>query len=175
MPVVVWIPTLTTHRLRLVPPRIADFEGYAAIVTSERGRFVDGPMTREEAWLDFSQMVAGWVLRGFGALTLRRRDGEEYLGTVLVHHEDGDPEPELGWLLTASAEGHGIAFEAAVVMRDWAFEHAGLERLASYIDPANSRAIALAERLGGVLQTGPVGAVTYIYTSQKDPARPLRS
>ena len=36
---------------------------------------IGGPFTREEAWLDFSQLVAGWILRGFGLWaveTLRR-------------------------------------------------------------------------------------------------------
>ncbi len=97
------IPAIETERLTLDAPRESDFDGYASIVTTARGRFIGGPLDREAAWLDFSQMVAGWVLRGFGALTVRPKGGDDYLGTALVHHEYGDPGPELGWLLTAPA------------------------------------------------------------------------
>lgn len=157
------IPTIQTERLSLSVPKTGDFEGYASIVTTQRGRFVGGPLTREAAWLDFSQMAAGWVFRGIGALSIRHRDHSDYLGTVLIHHEYGDPEPELGWLLTESAEGRGYAFEAGRAMRDWAFENTHLETLVSYIDPVNARAISLAERLGGVPVEGPPGVTTLRY------------
>ena len=157
------IPTIETARITLEPPREEDFDGYAEIVTGERGRYVGGPLPLDEAWLDFSQMVAGWIFRGYGALTARdKRDGT-YLGTVLVHHERGDPEPELGWLFAAKAEGHGYAFEAAAAMRDWAFQHTPLPTLVSYVDPNNVRARRLAERLGGTLAEGPEGMLTYRY------------
>lgn len=61
------IPTLTTARLTLDAPTVEDFTGYASIVTGPRGVGIGGPLSREEAWLDFSQMVAGWVLRGHAA------------------------------------------------------------------------------------------------------------
>ena len=157
------LPQIETARLILDTPTVADFEGYAGIVTTERGRFIGGPFTREEAWLDYSQMIAGWVLRGYGCLSLRSRATGEYLGTVLVHHEYGDPEPELGWLLTAEAEGHGYAFEAGAAMRDWAFAETDLTTFVSYMDPDNSRAHGLAARLGGRPVEGPAGLVTYRY------------
>jgi RimJ/RimL family protein N-acetyltransferase len=46
-------------------------------------------------------------------------------------------------------EGRGLMTEAARAIRDWAFGPRGLPMLVSYIDPANTRSIALAERLGG--------------------------
>ncbi len=160
----VLIPIIETARLTLGAPRESDFAGYSSIVATERGRFIGGPLDREAAWLDFSQMVAGWVLRGFGGLTVRPKGRDFYLGTVLVHHEYGDPEPELGWLFTAEAEGHGYAFEAGAAMRDWAFASTDLTTLVSYIDPANARAIALAERLGATRVEGPEGVNTYRYS-----------
>ena len=155
------IPTIETERLVLRPPSVDDFAGYASIVTTDRGQFVGGPFDKETAWLDYSQMVAGWVFRGFGALTVATRDTGEYLGTVLVHHEFGDPEPELGWLFTAAAEGHGYAFEAGRAMLDWAFANTGLRSLVSYMDPRNERALALATRLGGRPAGDPSTVPTY--------------
>ncbi|MCG8554484.1 MAG: GNAT family N-acetyltransferase [Proteobacteria bacterium] len=59
-------------------------------------------------------------------------------------------------------------------MRDWAFANTRLRALASYIDPANQRAIALAERLGGQPVEGPPGVVTYRYCARMAEASPKR-
>jgi RimJ/RimL family protein N-acetyltransferase len=48
-------------------------------------------------------------------------------------------------------EGNGYATEAAAAFRDWAFGALGLQTLVSYLDPANLRSAAVAERLGAVL------------------------
>lgn len=161
MPTLVRIPTLHTERLTLGAPVEADFDGYASIVTTERGLGVGGPFSREEAWLDFAQMAAGWIWRGYGALSIRTRGARDYLGTVLVHHEFGDAEPELGWLLTAAAEGRGVAFEAGRAMLDWAWRATELETLVSYMDPNNARALRLSARLGGRPDSREGATVTY--------------
>jgi hypothetical protein len=118
------LPRIETARLLLDGPRPQDFEGYASIATGARGRFIGGPLTREQ-----------------------------------------------GWLLTASAEGRGLAFEAGAGMRDWAFTHTPLRALASYIDPDNVRALSLAERLGERRVDGPARVVTYRYLAPADSAR----
>lgn len=160
------IPRLQTERLTLEAPTVADFDGYASIVCGPRGAGIGGPLTEEAAWLDFSQMVAGWVLRGFGALSVRTRGQADYLGTVQVHHEYGDPEPELGWLLTAAAEGQGIAYEAGAAMLDWAWS-TGMSTLVSFMDPTNARALRLAARLGGRPVEGPPDVATYRYSPER--------
>ena len=60
------------------------------------------------------------------------------------------PEPEIGWILTAGAEGRGFAEEAARAVRAWAYGTRGIATLVSYIAPGNWRSIRLAERLGAV-------------------------
>jgi RimJ/RimL family protein N-acetyltransferase len=54
-------------------------------------------------------------------------------------------------MLYAGFEKQGYATEAAMAMREWAFESRRLDRLVSYIDPENLPSRAVAERLGGVL------------------------
>ena len=46
------------------------------------------------------------------------------------------------------AEGRGIAREAAVAARAYAYGRLGWQTAVSMIDPANTRSIRLAERLG---------------------------
>lgn len=158
------IPTIRTERLVLAPPVEADAVGLASILCSDRARHVDGPMSPRDAWLEFVQLAASWTFRGYGGLSIRPAgDTGAYLGTILVMQEFGDPEPELGWLLTEEAEGHGYAYEAAVAMRAWAFEHTALDTLVSYIRPDNVRSIRLAERLGGVPEPGHAGCIAYRY------------
>jgi RimJ/RimL family protein N-acetyltransferase len=60
----------------------------------------------------------------------------------------GTPEPELAWGLFDGFEGHGYAQEAALAARDHARTAIGLGPLASFIEPENTRSIALAKRLG---------------------------
>ncbi len=157
------IPTIATTRLRLRAPRIADFEAYAAITTSSRGSLIGGPFTREEAWLDFSQLVAGWILRGFGLWSVETLAGETLVGFVMLNHEFGDDEPELGYLLVTEAEGKGYASEAAQAARHFAFGILKWPSVVSYIDPGNARSIALVERMGATLDTAASDADLLVY------------
>lgn len=142
------VPSLETAHLRLRPLRAEDFAIYAEIACSPRGRFLGAEMSRAEAWYDFANLAAGWLLHGHGAWTLEPRAGGAPLGFVLIGLEPGDEAPELGFLLTEAAEGRGLAAEAAIAARRFAQEELQLDMLVSYVDPANTRAIRLSERLG---------------------------
>ena len=142
------IPTIVTERMVLRAPIMDDFPPYADVLASDRARYVGGPMDRHTAWLDFGALVGSWHLLGFGALTMAERKTERFLGLSLLDQEDGDPEPELGWIITEDAEGQGFAHEAALAMRKYAYEELGWETAVSYIHPDNSRSAKLAEKLG---------------------------
>lgn len=145
------VPVLETPRLILRAPRIEDFEAYREILMSDRAIHMDGPFTRIDAWLDFTQCVANWMLRGHGLWTIEERDSGAVLGFTLICMEFGDQDPELGWFLSESAEGKGYAFEAAKAARDHGINTLNLDNLVSYIDPPNARSVKLAEKLGAVL------------------------
>lgn len=144
------LPRIATDRCILRAPYVEDYPTYREIVTTERGRFVGGPLTEEDAWDEFLQMTASWILRGCGLWTVELQTTGEILGFVMLGHEPGDPEQELGFFFTKAAEGKGYAFEAARSARNNAFYALSWETLVSYIDPANTRAIALAAKLGAV-------------------------
>ncbi len=141
------IPTLTTERLVLRPSRLSDFPILADIMSSDRAQYVGGPMSRKDAWHEFTQLSAGWQLHGHGGWTVEK-DGN-VCGFVLIGIEPGDHETEVGYLLTADAEGKGIAREAARAARDFAFETLGFDTLVSYVDPENTRSANVALGLGG--------------------------
>ncbi|MFZ5964584.1 GNAT family N-acetyltransferase [Thalassococcus sp. BH17M4-6] len=146
------IATLDTKRLQMRSPRIYDFEAYAEIMMSDRAQFLGGTMTRAEAWTDFTQYVALWLLHGHGLWTIDAQT-QPSAGFVLLGYEYEDPEPELGILLSADAEGQGYAQEACEAVRAYAFDTLKWESCVSYVDPANARCIALMERLSAFRDT----------------------
>ncbi|MEM6637072.1 MAG: GNAT family N-acetyltransferase [Pseudomonadota bacterium] len=147
----VLLPHIETETLILRAPRIEDFEVYAEIVARPEGRFLIDQPTRENAWFDFAQMTATWLLRGHGVWTVVcKADRAVPMGFVLIGFEPGDHEPELGYMFREVAEGFGFAFEAARAARDHAFTAMDLPTLVSTVDPENLRSRRLAEKLGGV-------------------------
>jgi RimJ/RimL family protein N-acetyltransferase len=145
------LPVLETARLRLRVPVLADFGAWADIFTTRTSVYMDGPYSRDEAFLDFGASVGLWLLRGYGPLVIEERTSGATLGFVQICFESGDLEPELGWFLLPAAEGKGYAHEAALAFRGHAFGPLGMTRIVSYINPENTRSRRLAERLGATV------------------------
>ncbi len=144
-------PTLTTERLTLRMPALPDFEHRAAFYTSDRSVWEGGPMPRRDSWRVWASEVAQWPLMGYGPFSVFASDTGAYAGEVGIYQPEGFHEPELGWFVVPAAEGKGIAAEAAQAVKMWAHRTFGWTRLVNYIDPGNARSIALALRIGGVI------------------------
>ncbi|MEL6563553.1 MAG: GNAT family N-acetyltransferase [Pseudomonadota bacterium] len=140
------IPTLTTDRLTLRGATAADFDAYAATLADMRSQYMGGPYTRRGAWDMFCNMTAQWQLSGYGGWIIETDQG--FAGEIAFWHPPHFPEPELGWTLTAQAEGHGYAREAARAALVWYWANTNAVTVVSYIDPKNARSIALATKLG---------------------------
>lgn len=141
-------PSLTTRRLILRAPQAQDFPHWQTFAQSDRAAFVGGPMTEANAWRAFCHVIGMWVLRGYGTFIIQLKDDPTPIGMCGPWYPLDWPEAELGWSLwQPEAEGQGFAFEATSAARDHAFSALGWTSAVSYIDPANSRSIALAKRL----------------------------
>ena len=145
------IPILQTERLTLRPPEMKDWPRYAGLMASQRSIYMGGPHSECAAWGMFCHDAALWSLVGHGALMMEERETGLCLGQVGINHGPQFPEKELGWFVYPEAEGLGYAREAAIALRDWAFQVRGLETLVSYIHPDNTRSARLAERMGARL------------------------
>lgn len=156
----VHIPTVETARLRLRAPAPGDFEAYAAFRLSERTRVLGGPNARDEAFLMFCALVGHWHLRGYGRWMVADRASDAPLGIVGLYYPEGWPEPEIGWSVFDAAEGKGVAHEAAMAARAYAYDVLGWARVVSLIVPGNTRSIALAKRLA-CMQEGQFTHSTY--------------
>ena len=144
------LPVLETERLRLRAPRIEDFDYYAEISVGPRGQYLLEDPSRENAWFDFTQMIASWVLHGYGLWAVETKVDPTVIGFVLLGFEPADHEPELGFMFREMAEGKGYAREAAMAARAHGFGALDLPSLVSTIDHENARSRRLAERLGAV-------------------------
>lgn len=151
------LPTLQTERLTLRAPVLSDFDAYAQIACSPRGKGLDGPFARDDAWYDFASMVGTWLLRGHGLWSVEETSTKRLLGFVVIGFEPGDQHHELGYMMLEDGEGRGYATEAAKAARAYAQNALSIPVLDSYIFPGNTKSIALAERLGATR----VGEISY--------------
>jgi RimJ/RimL family protein N-acetyltransferase len=145
-------PILTTQRLRLRPFRMTDFDGFAALHAAPHAAWMWAISARDDAWRMMLALAGEWQVRGFGMWAIADRVSDAFLGHAgFLQPHDAD-EPELGWAVTAPAEGKGIAREAVVAARSQGAATLGIERPVSNIDARNLRSIRLAERLGARLE-----------------------
>jgi ribosomal-protein-alanine N-acetyltransferase len=146
------IPTLETGRLRLRAPKASDLDAYAAFRASERARVLGGPYTRAQAFEQLGELIGHWHLRGFGRWMVADLASDAPLGVVGLFFPEDWPEPEIAWSLFEAAEGRGIAQEAAMAARDYAYSTLGWTTVVSLVAPDNVRSVALARRLGAQIE-----------------------
>jgi RimJ/RimL family protein N-acetyltransferase len=149
------VTTLETARLRLRPFRPEDIEPYAAMCADrEVMRYVGdrGVLGRDDAWRQMAMLVGHWQLRGFGMWVVEELVTKAFVGRVGLHYPEGWPDREVAWALARPFWGRGYAWEAARAALGEAFGRLGWPGVVSLIDPANTRSVRLAERLGERLQ-----------------------
>jgi RimJ/RimL family protein N-acetyltransferase len=172
-------PFLTTERLDLWRPTIADEPAMFAIISNPATHRYLGPMsTRADHFTRFQRNAGSWFLHGYGSFMVRPKGTAEVIGNCGVFHtyrglgEDFDDRPEAGWILAESAVGRGIAREAMSAALAWFDEAHGPREVVCMIEPGNDPSFALAGKLGfevtsdGTLPDG--AAVTLL-------RRPLRT
>ncbi|MEO0911830.1 MAG: GNAT family N-acetyltransferase [Pseudomonadota bacterium] len=152
------IPTITTERLTLRAPRMEDFEPYAAFCASPRSVGVGGPYSEAQSFTRLAALIGHWHLRGYGRWMVTDTATTEPLGVVGLFFPAGWPEPEIAWSLFEAGEGRGIAYEAALASRAYAYETLGWKTAISCVMPDNTKSLALAKRLGAT----PEGSFTHV-------------
>ena len=147
------IPTIETERLRLRCAELRDFEAYAAFrMDPVRTQGVGGPCSRAAAFDKLGEIIGHWHLRGFGRWIVADKTTDRALGVVGLFHPDDWPEREIAWSVFAEGEGKGIAYEAALASRKYAYEKLGWTTAVSMVTKGNDRSAALALRMGAVLE-----------------------
>jgi RimJ/RimL family protein N-acetyltransferase len=143
---------IESERLVLRPFAADDLDALAPMYADpEVMRFIgDGPATRDETadWLSHWMAVVEETGRGHLAVALRTTD--ELLGRCgpVVRDLPEGRELEISYLLGREHWGRGYATEAAIAIRDHAFDHLDEHRLVSLIAKRNHASEAVARRVG---------------------------
>lgn len=144
---------LTTSRLLLRVPALADLDGWAALMADpESARHIGGVQPRAAAWRSLATMVGSWSLAGFGMFSVLERASGAWIGRVGPWSPEGWPGTEVGWGLLRAHWGRGYACEAAIAAIDWAFDTLGWSEVIHVIGPENTASQAVARRLGSTLR-----------------------
>ena len=141
-------PTLDSDNLILRGPQNCDIEPVITFLQDEtRAEGFGHIPQRGHAWRWFAAMVGHWHIHGYGYFTIEKKSGE-IAGITGIWNPETWPEPEIGWVLFEGFEGRGLAFQAASLVRQWAYQQLQFTTLTSNIRPDNKRSIRLAKRLG---------------------------
>lgn len=121
--------------------------------------------TREGSLNWIARYLSYWEQDGFGMFAVERAEDGHVLGRAgLLPRSRNDwsagsraeigaeAEIEIAWFLARRHWGAGYATEAAIAVRDWAFDEIDLRRLISLIAPENHRSIRVAEKIGAAHQ-----------------------
>lgn len=166
------IPVLDTQRLTLRAPKKSDLPTLTAFFETERSHFVGGPRNADDCFSGLASRIGHWAIHGYGLWHVDDRKTGDFLGWVGFLNLPSWDEPELGWTMFAHAEGKGFAFEAARAARAYGAQELKLDGVISYIDPANDRSRALAEKLGATIERDGVvkGTPCHVWRHPKEAA-----
>ncbi len=146
------IPVIETERFILREFRHnTDFESYAGFYASAETRYYGGPLNREAAWRAAAAMMGHWIIRGYGPWAVEEKSSADFCGIVGLWNPEGWPAPEITWGIINSKQRLGIAAEAAVRARRYAFETLHWDNVYSCISSENTASIQLAIKLGATL------------------------
>jgi RimJ/RimL family protein N-acetyltransferase len=146
---------LTTSRLVLTPPVLADFEESAALWGDvEVMRYVGGAgLSRSMVWAGFLRQAGSWAMLGYGGWIVRERLTGRFVGEVAFGDKMREvtpafADPEAGWVLATWAHGQGFATEAVAATHAWSDARFKGPRTVCMIDPRNEPSLRLAAKMG---------------------------
>jgi ribosomal-protein-alanine N-acetyltransferase len=144
---------LTTDRLLLRHQELDDLDALWALYSDPAVvRYIpDAPRTREETLEQIEWFQHGHPRHpelGLWATVLK--ESGQFIGRcgLLPWTIDGQHEVEVAFALAQAHWGQGLATEAALAIRDYAFQTLGLTRLVCLIDHGNVASERVAEKIG---------------------------
>ena len=117
-------------------------------------RHVGGAVCREDAWRRAMTGAGFWGVLGIGLWAVERQSDGKTIGHVgfFDFQRDMEPsiagQPEMGWIFSARAQGHGFALEAGRAALEWFDSAIGPLPVPAIIDLDNAPSMRLAEKLG---------------------------
>jgi [ribosomal protein S5]-alanine N-acetyltransferase len=134
------IPSLTTERLKLVPPDATCADLYRRFYTNaEASKACGGPLTARAVWGRLESDIGTWTPQNFGVCALYELRGDDLVGVCGFWQGLGWPR-ELTWWLLPQARGRGIAKEASLAALACADEVWKWDAVQTYMQDENLEA-----------------------------------
>lgn len=146
-------PVLETERLFFRRLALDDLDPLARLYADpEVMRFIGagGIRSREETRRKLVEMIDAEACQGFGIWATIERATNAFVGRcgLMIWEIEGREEMELLYLLDRAYWGRGLATEAAIAVRDFAFRELSRRRLVSLIYKDNLASARVAEKAG---------------------------
>jgi RimJ/RimL family protein N-acetyltransferase len=142
----------TTDRLILRHWQGSDRQPFSQINADPRVmEFLPRPLSLEESDAMMDRIEARFRQRGFGLCAVELRRDSSFIGfiglSVPSFTAHFTPCVEIGWRLSASHWGHGLATEGARAVIRYAFEQLALDAVVSFTAATNIRSRRVMEKL----------------------------
>ena len=113
-------------------------------------KFFPSTRTYEETKLQVEWFITWYEKYGFGLWATIHKADNKFIGRcgLIPQIVDGKKELEIGYLLAKEYWNRGLATEAAIASRDYAFDQLGYSRLISLIDRDNIASQKVALKVG---------------------------
>ena len=163
---------LQTPRLLLREFTPQDADALVLVLSDpETMRYYPTPFDRAgvEQWIERNRQRYKDDAVGLWAMELT--ETQELIGDcgIVLQEVEGERLYEIGYHLRRDFWGRGLATEAAIACRDWAFAYPKTERLISLIRPENSPSRRVAERNGMTVwkEINWRGLLHYVYSIER--------
>ena len=142
---------LETERLYLREMSMDDFDALYAVLS-------DREIMQHYPYIFDEERVRGWIERnmnrykdnGFGLWAVCLKETGEMIGDcgLTLQNIEGEMLPEIGYHIRRDQQHKGYAKEAALAVRNWAFENTDYPALYSYCKYTNVGSYKTAESIG---------------------------
>ncbi|MCS2165242.1 GNAT family N-acetyltransferase [Scandinavium manionii] len=145
--------TIVTDRLILRPQAITDYDVWYPMYSDPKVMNAPG-FTPEEAWNRLLRNIGHWSSFGYGIFSIFQKSDGVFLGeTGLANFHRGvdevfDQYAEASWVISRTAQGRGIAKEAAVAAHQWFVQSFSPSKTICLIEKNNTASVSVAEYVG---------------------------
>jgi len=143
---------IKTKRLLLRPFQSCDFDrAYQLLSDSEVMRYsLNGPYSKQKSRVFIDQCIIKSTKNELTLFAVIDNKTNLFIGFCGFFPQkiQGKEEIELGYRFLQDYWGKGVATEAAMAMKNYAFNERGLTRLISLIEPTNIASVRVAKKNG---------------------------
>lgn len=143
---------IATSRLILRYFTLEDTDALATILSDREVMqySIGGVKTRSQTQEFINWVISHYQKHGFGLYAVTERETGRLIGYcgLLVWYFEEVIEIEIGYRLGTKYWGKGLATEAAMAVRNYAWDRLKINRLICLIQPENKRSLRVAQKLG---------------------------